>query len=171
MILFFAVSTVNAQNQQQSNVVEDFLNIYNMTSDKASQLADAIPADKFSWRPAEGIRSVQESVLHMAGANYFFSSMMGATIPEGIDPRSFEKTEMSKEEVISTLKKSVAFVQEAVTNMPEKEFDIKIDMFGNEVRKRQVMFLLGDHAAEHLGQLIAYARMNGVAPPWSQQAR
>lgn len=96
--------------------------------------------------------------------------MIGAEIPEGVDPQSLEKSEMSKEEAIAALKESVAYVQNFLDTMTEEELNTKIDFFGNEITKRQVMFILGDHAAEHLGQLIAYARMNGVVPPWSQQS-
>lgn len=159
-----------AQDTKSGDVASDFLNVFSYTSGKAAQLAGAIPQDKYDWRPAEGVRSVKESVLHMTGANYFFTSMLGAKIPEGIDPRSMEKAEMNKEQAIEALNKSVSFVQESVKKVSSKDFDTKVDFFGNEMTKRQIMFTLGDHAAEHLGQLIAYARMNGVVPPWSQKS-
>lgn len=170
--LLISLTFISAKVHENASdaVVTDFLNVYNTTTDKAAQLADAIPVEKFDWRPAEGIRSVRESVLHVASGNYFFGSMIGAEIPEGVDPQSLEKSEMSKEEAIAALKESVAYVQNFLDTVTEEELNTKIDFFGNEITKRQVMFILGDHAAEHLGQLIAYARMNGVVPPWSQQS-
>lgn len=169
-ILLVAVTFVSAraQDSQPEAVVTDFLNVYNYTTDKAAQLANAFPDDKHDWRPAEGIRSVREAVLHMASGNYFFASMTGTEIPEGVDPRSLEQSGMDMAEAVTTLRESVSFVQNALNNLSEEELDEVIDMFGNEMTKRQVAFMLGDHAAEHLGQLIAYARMNGVVPPWSQ---
>lgn len=170
--LLISLTFISAKVYENASdaVVTDFLNVYNTTTDKAAQLADAIPVEKFDWRPAEGVRSVRESVLHVASGNYFFGSMIGAEIPEGVDPQSLEKSEMSKEEAIAALKESVAYVQNFLDTVTEEELNTKIDFFGNEITKRQVMFILGDHAAEHLGQLIAYARMNGVVPPWSQQS-
>ena len=166
----FIINTVMAQENKSADMVSDFLNVFNFTTGKATQLAGVIPQEKYDWRPAEGVRSIKEVVLHIASANYFFSSMMGGTIPEGIDPRSMEQSDVSREEAVETLKKSVSFVQETVKKLTEDDFNTKIDFFGNKATKRQVMFTLGDHAGEHLGQLIAYARMNGVVPPWSQKS-
>ncbi|MDX1585562.1 MAG: DinB family protein [Balneolaceae bacterium] len=157
-----------AQSSSTDAMVTDFLNVYQTTTGKTSQLAGAIPADNYDWRPAEGIRSVREAILHVASGNYFFGSMLGFESPEGIDPRTLEQSGMSKDQAIATLEESVEYVKSGIQNMTAKDFETKIDFFGNEVTKRQAMFILGDHAAEHLGQLIAYARSNGVAPPWSQ---
>lgn len=168
LLLSCTFFSATAQDSMSGAVVTDFLNVYNTTTDKAAQLADAIPVEKYDWRPAKGIRSVRESVLHLASGNYFFGSMLGVAVPEGIDPRSMEQSGMSKEEAISALKESVAYIQDALNGMQEDELDAKVDFFGNEITKRQAIYILGDHAAEHLGQLIAYARMNEVVPPWSQ---
>ncbi|MDZ7689628.1 MAG: DinB family protein [Balneolaceae bacterium] len=163
-----AIAQSSDANTNADAVVSDFLNVYNFTSDKAVQLAGAIPEDAYDWRPAEGIRSVREAVLHIASANYFFGSMIGAEVPEGINPQEMEKSGMDKQQAIEALKESVSFIQDALTTMAAEEFEVQIDFFGNKVTKRQAMFVLGDHASEHLGQLIAYARMNNVVPPWSE---
>jgi uncharacterized damage-inducible protein DinB len=169
VLMLAAPVLVSAQNGGSDDAtVSDFLNIYNFTAGKVAQLAEAMPEDKFDWRPAEGIRSVKESVLHTASANYFFGSQLGATVPEGINPQQMEKTDMSKEEAITALKESLSFIQDALKNMKPEQMDEDLKLMGNNYSKRQVMFIIGDHVAEHLGQLIAYARMNGVAPPWSQ---
>lgn len=165
VIMLFSAA---AQDTKESAWVQDFLKVYGFAADKAASLAGAIPAEKYDWRPAEGVRSVKESILHVAGANYYFATLLGAAIPQGIDPRNLEKTIDSKEKAISTLKESVAHVQAAITNMKEAAYSEEVDFFGNKMTRRQVVMIVGDHAAEHLGQLIAYARMNGITPPWSQ---
>src|SRR6266542_6262195 len=66
---------------------------------KLTDLAGAMPAEKYSWRPAPGIRSVSEVYMHVVGANYLLPSMMGAKIPEGIT-RDMEKTVTEKARVI-----------------------------------------------------------------------
>lgn len=118
---------------------------------------------------AEGIRSVKESILHVAAGNYFFGSQLGAAVPKGVDPQNMENSDMSKEEAIAALNTSVEYVKNALNKMDAEAMEATITLMGNEMTKRQAVFFLGDHAAEHLGQLIAYARMNGVAPPWSQE--
>lgn len=168
-LVLMMIISATAQEKKQSAFVEDFLKIYGGTADKAASLAEAISADKYDWRPAEGVRSVKEVILHIAGANYFFASLLGTPIPEGLNPREFEKTVDSKEKAISTLRASVAHAKAAIANMKEETYNEEVDFFGNKMTRRQVLFVVGDHAAEHLGQLIAYARMNGVTPPWSQK--
>lgn len=169
--LTIAPPPATAQNGAASDAfVSDFLSIYTTATDKMVQLGNAIPEESYSWRPNEGVRSVKETILHVTSANYFFGSQLGADIPEGIDPQAIEQSDMSKEEAIDALKKSVDFAQMAVKNMPEEEMNTELTLFGQPFTKRQIVFILGDHAAEHLGQLIAYARMNDVVPPWSQAA-
>ncbi len=167
MCLMMSFTFISAQAQDNS-VTTDFLNNYNLTTDKVAQLAGEISEDTYDWRPSEEVRSIREVVLHIASANYFFASQLGIETPEGVDPQAMEQSGMSKEEAISALKESVAFMQNSLESISEEELTTKMDFFGNEVTKRQVMLSMGTHASEHLGQLIAYARMNEITPPWSQ---
>lgn len=171
-ILFLMVAmviSVSAQDMKKSPMLTDFFKVYNTAADKATSLADAITAEKYDWRPAEGVRSVKEVVLHITGANYYFASLLGTPVPEGIDPRNLDKTVDSKEDAISTLKASIEHFKKAVNSMDADAFNQEVEFFGSKGTKRQVMLIVGDHTAEHLGQLIAYARMNGITPPWSKK--
>ncbi len=168
LMLAFISITANAQESSATAVVSDFQNVFISTTDKVGQLGSAIPEENYDWRPTEGVRSIREVVLHIAGANYFFGSMLGAEIPEGVDPRSMEKSGMSREQAVAALEESVSFIQNFLNTLTEEDLNTKIDFFGNEVTKREAIIAMGGHASEHLGQLIAYARMNDVTPPWSQ---
>jgi uncharacterized damage-inducible protein DinB len=133
---------------------------------KLIALAEAIPADKFAWRPAPGVRSVSEVLAHVAGGNYFLLSMAGVKEPEGVDRRSFEKvTDKAKVQVL--LKDSFAFVREQVAKTSDADLDKQVDFFGSKTTVRSVQLRLISHSHEHLGQMIAYARSIGVTPPWS----
>ncbi|HJW14013.1 MAG TPA: DinB family protein [Thermoanaerobaculia bacterium] len=135
---------------------------------KLTDLANAMPQEKYSWRPAPGIRSVSEVYVHVAGAGYLIPSFLGVKIPEGIT-RDMEKTVTEKARVLDTLKKSLEHVKSVAANMSDADLDKKVKIFGGrEVTQRAVMVLILNHMHEHLGQSIAYARMNGVAPPWSE---
>ncbi len=139
------------------------------TVDKIVQLAKAIPADKYDWRPAEGVRSVSESIMHIAGANYFFSSFFGAKMPNGLNPRNLEKDVTSKDDVIATFKGSYDNIKDVLQNFPAEKLVEEIDFpDGNTYNKQQALLIALGHTSEHLGQLIAYARSMGVTPPWSQ---
>ena len=135
---------------------------------KLLDLANAMPADKYSWRPAPGVRSVGEVYVHVAGGNYLIPSFMGVKPPEGIN-REIEKTITEKAKVIDVLKKSLESVKTMAASMSDADLDKKVKAFGGrEMTQRQLMLIILNHMHEHLGQSIAYARSNGVTPPWSE---
>ena len=138
-----------------------------MIGDKNISLAEAMPEDKFSWRPAEGVRSAGESYVHAVAANYFLLSLIGQDIPEGLNPREMEKTITSKADIIQAMKDSYAYTKEAVGKITDEDLDRGIKLFGQDATVRFALMLVIEHNSEHLGQSIAYARMNGVVPPWS----
>ncbi|HEX6902821.1 MAG TPA: DinB family protein [Thermoanaerobaculia bacterium] len=137
--------------------------------DKLVQLAEATPADKFGWRPAEGVRSIGEVYAHVAGGNYFLPTFWGAKVPEGVDPRSFEKNGNDKAATIAAMKKSFDYVREQINALSAADLDRAIKIFGNDAHVIDAAMILASHGHEHLGQAIAYARSNKITPPWSQR--
>jgi uncharacterized damage-inducible protein DinB len=129
-------------------------------------LAEAMPAEKYSWRPAPGVRSVSEVYMHVALANYYLASFTGVKMPEGID-REMETKVTDKAKVVDALKKSIDHLRTAISSTPDAELDQKVKAFGRDLSKRAVFLIVLGHIHEHLGQSIAYARSNGVTPPWS----
>lgn len=134
---------------------------------KLDQLAEAMPESKYSWRPANGVRSVGEVYMHVAATNYGVPGFMGVTPPAGFDFGTFEKSQTKKADIQKTLKDSFAHVEKAWMDTPDADLDSSIVLGGNKMSKRAAFMLLLSHMHEHLGQSIAYARMNGVTPPWS----
>jgi len=134
---------------------------------KILDLAAAVPAEKYAWRPAPGVRSVGEVYMHIAGANYLFPSLWGTKPEAGVDPRGFEKQGGDKAKVKETLVASFTHLRNAINAVPEAELEKSIKYFGQTGTVREVMMGASGHLSEHLGQSIAYARMNGVVPPWS----
>ncbi|MEJ2005463.1 MAG: DinB family protein, partial [Cyclobacteriaceae bacterium] len=144
----------------QSDFQKDLANMIKMNSDKVISLAEAIPADHYNWSPAEGVRDVEGVVMHIIGANYFFPTMAGAKIPEGIDPRNMANTVKGKEASIKALKDSYTFLMSAIADVPDDKLNEEIDFFGTKVTIRGALMLAFGHCEEHMGQLIAYARSN-----------
>ncbi|HEY4595857.1 MAG TPA: DinB family protein [Thermoanaerobaculia bacterium] len=136
--------------------------------EKLIALANAMPADKFGWRPGEGVRTTGEVFNHVAAANFFLPTFWGAKVPAGVNPQTLEK-EMSgdKAKTIEALTKSFDSAREAILAVPDSDLDRKIKLFGQEATVRDAMMVIASHAHEHLGQSIAYARSNGIVPPWS----
>lgn len=129
-------------------------------------LAEAMPAEKYSWRPAEGVRSISEAFVHAATSNLFIPTMVGVE-PSVKMERGMEKSVTEKAKVLELLKKSFAHVKDAIGRISDSDLDKATKMFGRESTYRNVLMLLVAHNHEHLGQSIAYARSNGVTPPWS----
>jgi len=136
--------------------------------DKFTRLAEAIPAEKYTWRPAADVRSFAEVFLHVSAANYNVYKLVGTPPPTGLDIKSLEKSTTDKAKVIATLKDSFAHARKAITTMPDADLEKSLDWFGGKNTERGILLFIVRHAAEHLGQSIAYARMAGVVPPWTE---
>ena len=167
LVAAFAFIATTSFAQDHGLFHQEFLGNFTASSDKVEGLCEAIPAEKYDWRPAEGIRSVKEACMHVAAANYFFASMMGVAIPDGINPQELESIG-SKDEAMEVLTNSIAHVKSAIEGVSEEDFDNEIDLFGQPGNILRLLFVVSEHMAEHQGQLIAYARSNDVTPPWSQ---
>jgi uncharacterized damage-inducible protein DinB len=138
---------------------------------KFVRLAEAIPAEKFNWRPAPDVRSFAEVFLHVSAANYNLYKLVGTPPPSTLDLKSLEKSTTDKAKVIATLKASFDHARKAITDMPDANLDKSLDWFGGKNTQRGILLFIVRHAAEHLGQSIAYARFVGIVPPWTEDAQ
>jgi uncharacterized damage-inducible protein DinB len=130
-------------------------------------LAEATPADKFAWRPAAGVRSTSEVYMHIVMANFYLLSVTGPKMPADLKEDS-EKTVSSKPDVIRWLKRSLEAVQQAHAGETPGDLDRKVHIADRDATVDGMYLRIIVHANEHMGQLIAYARMTGVVPPWSK---
>jgi uncharacterized damage-inducible protein DinB len=146
----------------------DFLVVMDITADKYIRLAEAIPQEKYSWRPGDGVRSVAEVLLHVAGANYGLVGSIGGAPPAGVNMQGFERSTTDQAAIVQHVRDAFAHFRAAVIAMPESDAERMVRWFGPpQVPARSFLYFIADHNGEHLGQLIAYARTNGVVPPWS----
>ena len=173
----------NAQNQSQTSASDDktppsydmkaqaLVDLQQMQK-KYTDLARAIPADKYTWRPEAGTRSVSELFLHVAGANYGIPTMISGTAPApGYQREGFEKSTTDKEKIIEQLNKSFAYAMATIQKMSNADFAKPEKKLGPDANDGDVIYILVTHNHEHLGQSIAYARVNGVTPPWTEEAQ
>lgn len=144
-----------------------FLYQLGQTEKKLLDLAEAIPESKYSWRPAEGVRSISETFVHEAAANPYFLSFLGVKPAPGITGKS-ETAIKDKASVIAIMKRSFGIAREAVDALSEDDMMKATKFNGGTQTYQSVLFFMSDHMHEHLGQLIAYARSNGITPPWSK---
>ena len=139
--------------------------------DKFVRLAEAIPADKYTWRPSADVRSFAEVFLHVSAANFNLYKLVGTPPPAGFDVKGFEKSTTDKAKVVATLKDSFGHAKKAITAMPDADLEKSLDWFGGKNSERGILLFIVRHAAEHLGQSIAYARFAGITPPWTEDAQ
>lgn len=144
----------------------DFLVDMGRVADKVTSLAEAVPADKYSWAPTPEVRNVAAAYMHLAQSNHQILQGLGVEPPEGVD--EMEKNITDKDGVAKALEESFAAVKNTVMGLSDDDLETKVQFFGREWSKRQVLMLIAGHSHEHLGQSIAYARSVGAVPPWSQ---
>jgi uncharacterized damage-inducible protein DinB len=136
-------------------------------------LAEATPAEKFAWRPAPGVRSTSEVYMHVVLSNFYLLSVTGPKMPAELKndvEKSFtsvEKRFTSKAEVIDWLKRSHDAVKEAHLAAKPSDLARKVHIYDRDATVDGIYLRIIVRANEHMGQLIAYARMTGVVPPWS----
>ena len=156
-------------------VVADLMKDVGEVSQKMIALAKAIPEDKYAWRPAAGVRSVGEVFQHVAADNYLLP------IPQGVaaDPATgitsdyktvqvYETRKASRDEIIAHLEKSFAHLSSAMARTTSAQAANTFKFFGQDFTSQGLWIMTTTHLHEHLGQMIAYARSNGVKPPWSR---
>jgi uncharacterized damage-inducible protein DinB len=138
---------------------------------KFTRLAEAMPAEKYSWRPGEGVRSVGEVYTHIIAANYAIARALGTQPPAGFDFKSIGAMSNDKPKVLEALKESFAHFRQAILAISDSDMDKPQKMFGRQTTVRGAFIMITGHTGEHLGQSIAYARMNGIVPPWTADAQ
>jgi uncharacterized damage-inducible protein DinB len=153
----------------QSQFQKESAGSLTFASGQVMQLAKAIPADKFSYTPQAGVRSVAQVCAHIISANYWFASKLGAKIPADVKMESIEMDLKTKDVIEKELKRSYDIMIEAIRNTKDNTLANTVEFpFPGEYTSMSAILISLAHSNEHLGQLIAYARMNGITPPWSE---
>jgi uncharacterized damage-inducible protein DinB len=166
-LLFLIMSTATLHAQYEG-LWEGYDGEWAHVSRQLIALAEATPADKFAWRPAPGVRSTSEVYMHIALANFYLLSQTGPPMPPDIKSNDMEKTVTSKAEVIAFLKRSLDAVKTAHAQLKPGDLQRKVKIMNKDATVDGMYLRIIIHDNEHMGQLIAYARMNGIVPPWSK---
>ena len=172
--LIFDVELLGVKEVKQLAPAVDLLDPLEDMQEKVISLAKAIPDDKFGWRPAEGVRSFREVLIHIANGNLLLLSIANdSPTKQTVDKRiaeneTREKTGLNKEQVLKMLGDSFASAKKALEAERNGGLGRDTEFFGKATTRRGIYVILDTHIAEHMGQLIAYSRMNGIVPPWSR---
>ena len=146
-------------------------------------LAQAFPSATYEWRPDATARSVSEVFVHVATGNFLLLEAAGIPAPPdlyaGLPPAGAERfialmrkndelvaALREKSAIVPLLQRSLQQVTESFTQAADTALERRLHFFGEETTVRRVYLRLLAHAHEHMGQMIAYLRMNGIATPW-----
>lgn len=171
LTLVLGALTLHSEGDPMEGLWQGYDGEWMHVSRQLVSLAEAIPAEKFAWRPAPGVRSTSEVIMHVAVANFYLLSITGTRLPEDFNPTTLEKNVTGKAEVIDWLKRSLDAVKSAHASVVSADLARKVKVFGRDATVDGMYLRIIVHANEHMGQLVAYARMNGIAPPWSESVR
>jgi uncharacterized damage-inducible protein DinB len=168
LCLWLLLSVPAFAQKMPEGIWEGYDGEWTHVSQQLVALAEATPTEKFAWRPALGVRPTSEVYMHIVMANFYLLSVTGPKMPADLKEDA-EKTVTSKQEVIAWLKRSLHAVKEA--HLAEKPDDLrrKVHIMDRDATVDGMYLRIIVHANEHMGQLVAYARMTGVVPPWSKE--
>ena len=165
--LLLAASGARAQDAP-AGFADEFLHQFDNSMARVVALAEALPDEKYAWRPGAGVMPLAQVYAHIARFNYHYPARaMGIAAPAGIDPDTLERV-AEKAQVVALLRRSAEHVRQAVRRLPEGQLRQATTLYDRRVPQWAVLFQLIAHMNDHLGQSIAYARVNGVVPPWAQ---
>ncbi|MBL0157495.1 MAG: DinB family protein [Bryobacterales bacterium] len=166
-LLLVIAAAAASLSAQEAGFGKGYLPEFDLAARRTLQLAEAIPAEKYSWSPAPGVRTVSQVLMHAAEANYGLLQYAGVPLPEGARKPfpGLEKKVTAKAEVIAWLKDSQDAVRIAY---PKADLKKPVKFFNGDTTAEGVYLRILVHSHEHMGQMIAYARTMGVKPPWSE---
>jgi uncharacterized damage-inducible protein DinB len=171
--LIFDVELLDVKDAPDSLAGVDVLAALGDLETKVMGLAKAVPEEKYSWRPAPGVRSFGEVFLHIAATNKMILTIASKQ-PSGDELKKLiaeesagDKLRVDKAKTLEILTASFAAARKAIEPLRSGGLSHDAEFFGTQTTRRGVYVFMDTHIAEHLGQAIAYARMNGIVPPWS----
>lgn len=158
----------------------EFLWELDIAERQMTALLEAIPAEKFEWRPEEKARSISEIFVHVAAGNFMLLDALGVIPPDDLyreippqgDQRvwalihrndELEKNTREKAAVTDVFTRSLQSVRRSFC---EADLDRRLHFFGEQTTVRRVYLRLLAHLDEHMGQMTAYTRINGLPAPW-----
>jgi len=176
ILVLFTLFLITNIFAQEPVLIKEFLGQIEFVQGRITQLADAVPQSSYEWRPEEGVRSVSEVYLHIAFANYMTVSITGGTVSEDAGfvmdfnkAHDWDTQTTDKTEIIEKVNESFATLKERIKGLTEVDLNREVEFFGMKQSTRNFIISMIGHLHEHLGQSIAYARINDVTPPWSKK--
>jgi len=141
--------------------------------DKFLALAKAVPADKLGWRPMTGTRSFHDVFAHVAAEGNTETAMFGGKLPAGslarFDDEEARLGKLPDDQLIAAMDKSLQSLSATLAGLSLDKMNTSIPYYGQPTLPRVATTYTLNDLHEHLGQLVAYARMSQIVPPWNRK--
>ena len=172
-----AVVPLSAQTVTDSAEFADWRQVQKRDIDilreKFVALARAIPADKLNWRPMEGTRSFREVFAHIAAEGFTEPVGFGRPLPAGsiadFDSEEARLRALPDDQLIAAMDRAMENLSATMTGLTRAKINTPIPYFGESTLPRAAVTYTLIDLHEHLGQLVSYARMNQIVPPWARR--
>lgn len=152
-------------------LARELLNAWNRVGQDIVEIAEAMPAEKYSFKPTPEVRSFGEQLLHIAGANYLFvANAKGEKAgPEDLSPERYP----TKSDIVRVLRESFEAGAGLISPATDAQMIEPVKhAFGNQMISRYGFWSYQmRHAFEHRGQCIVYLRLSGIVPPSTARAQ
>ena len=141
---------------------------------KFMALAKAVPADKLGWRPMEGTRSFHDVFAHVSAEGNTETAMFGGKLPAGsladFDAEETRLRKLPDDQLIAVMDRSMQTLSATLAGLSLEKMNASIIYYGQPTLPRIATTYTLNDLHEHLGQLVSYARMNQIVPPWSKKS-
>ena len=155
-----------------SNLVCEVENDWSRNNVMLYGLANSMPEDKFGYKPTPAQQTFGERVLHVAQVNLMLLQALGAKTPMPV----IDVNAISKAASMDALQRVGGYGVAVIKELGEQGLLARIDspglvgwFMGPQVSRQRVLYFLMTHSQDTYGQLVVYARMNGITPPASRQ--
>jgi peptidylprolyl isomerase len=171
--LIFDVELLKTDPAPPPAAAADILFSLESAERETMQLAKAVPEEKYGWRPGPGVRTFQQVFVHIAHGTHLILNIAEGAEPDDVkkmldESGPLEQSPINKEKTLAALTGTFAEVHKYLDEVRAQQLTRDQDFFGQKMTSRAILVWLDTHLGEHLGQAIAYARMNGIVPPWSK---
>ena len=157
--------SLSAAENPQLTSTHDF---YVMVRSTILKSADKMPEGKWSFRPADEVKSYGEMIAHIADSQFYICGVVKLGDSDKTSNRSVEKTAKTKPEIMKWLNEGFAYCDSAYAELTDASSAAMVNFFGQQRTKLSVLSFNTAHVNEHYGNLVTYMRMNKIIPPTSE---
>lgn len=166
-IIIIVNSITSPLSAQEDKFTQGYLERLENSRKYLIQVAEIMPEDKYDYRASTDSKTFSENLMHIGAAmDWHCQSLLGGRKPRDFSTdTTFHIENKSKEEMIAIINKTFDNTIEWIKKFNTSQFDDKLDYFGLNRSKQQILLLLTDHITHHRGQMLVYLRLNGLVPP------